>query len=54
MSVSHNVEQRRTKPGTPRRETRLPIGQSMLVIAGLSVLSWAAVVSLGVALSAIL
>ena len=47
MYVSHDTEQRPTG-------TRLPVGQSILIIAGLSVLSWAAVVSLGLALSAVL
>jgi hypothetical protein len=40
-------------PRSAQPEKRLPIGQSMAVITGLSVLSWAVVISLVVAVRAI-
>lgn len=45
MSIFHHSEERRARlAGAPVGE-RLPMGQSVAVIAGLSVLSWAALVS---------
>jgi hypothetical protein len=55
MSSFHRVDQRRARPGLPTEiESRLPIGQSVVVIAGLSVLSWAVLISIVVALRAVL
>jgi hypothetical protein len=55
MSTCQRVDQRRAKPGSPTEtERRLPIGQSVVVIAGLSVLSWAVLISIVVALRAVL
>jgi hypothetical protein len=45
--------QARQRPAT-RREHRLPLGQSIAVIAGLSVLSWAVLISIIVAIRALL
>jgi hypothetical protein len=45
--------QARQRPAT-RREQRLPLGQSIAVIAGLSVLSWAVLISIIVAIRALL
>ena len=45
--------QARQRPAT-RREQRLPLGQSIAVIAGLSVLSWAVLISIIVAIRAVL
>jgi len=55
MSGFHRVDQRRAKL-RPRTETepRLPIRHSMVVVAGLSSLSWAVLVSIVLALRAVL
>ena len=44
--------QARQRPAT-RREHRLPMGQSIAVIAGLSVLSWAVLISVVFAIRAL-
>jgi hypothetical protein len=54
MRTFDRVHERRTKVAPPTNvQHRLPIGQSAAVIAGLSALSWAVVISLIVALRAI-
>jgi hypothetical protein len=54
MSTFHRLDERRAKlPLGIRAEKRLPIGQSMAVIAGLSILAWGVVVLLVVAARAI-
>jgi hypothetical protein len=51
----HRVDQRRTWMGPSIEiEGRLPVGQSVVVIAGLSALSWAVLISIVVALRAVL
>jgi hypothetical protein len=55
MSTCHRVDQGRARPGLPTEtEARLPLGQSIVVIGGLSVLSWAVLISIVVALRAVL
>jgi len=55
MRTFHRVDQRRAKPApsTPTQE-RLPIGQSMAIIGGLSVISWGVVILLAVTIRAAL
>ena len=52
MSTFHRVAEYRAKPLSAQSERRLPIGQSMVVIGGLAVLSWGVVVLLAVAIRA--
>ena len=55
MSTFHRVDQRRARPGLPiETEDRLPVGQSVVVIAGLSALAWAVLISIVLALRAML
>jgi hypothetical protein len=55
MFTFHRVDQRRTRMGPSIEiEGRLPLGQSAVVIAGLSALSWAVLISIVVALRAVL
>jgi hypothetical protein len=55
MGTFHRVEERRVRPGLPTEvEARLPVGQAAVVIAGLSALSWAVLISTVVALRAVL
>ena len=57
MFSFHRVDQRqaRLRLGLPiETESRLPVGQSVAVIAGLSALSWAVLISIVVALRAVL
>jgi hypothetical protein len=55
MSTFYRVEERRTGLGPPKEtEGRLPLGQSVVVIAGLSVLSWAVLISLFIGVRAVL
>jgi len=55
MSTFHRVEPGRVKPVLPSKiEGRLPMGQAAVVIAGLSALSWAVLISAIVALRAAL
>jgi hypothetical protein len=53
MHIFHRVAEKRVERGPPTEitEGRLPLAQSVAVIAGLSALSWAAVI---VALRAVL
>ena len=54
MRTFHRVQASRRKLARPTRaEERLPLGQSAAIITGLSVLSWGVVISLVVALRAI-
>jgi hypothetical protein len=54
MSTFHRVDERRAKlPLGVRAEKRLPIGRSMAVIAGLSILCWGVVVLFVVAVRAV-
>jgi hypothetical protein len=53
MASFHRVEHPQVKLGPPTRtEERLPIRQSVAVIAGLSVLAWVAVGAVVIALRA--
>lgn len=45
MSIFDHSEERRARLGSAAVAERLPLGQSVAVIAGLSVLSWAALIS---------
>ena len=55
MSSFHRVGQRRARPGLPTEtEGRLPLGQSLVVIAGLSVLSWVVLIAIVMGLCALL
>jgi hypothetical protein len=57
MFSFHRVDQKRgrSRSGLPiETEGRLPVGQSVVVIAGLSALSWAVLVSIVMGLRALL
>jgi hypothetical protein len=57
MFSFHRVDQRRARSrlGLPiETEDRLPVGQSVIVIAGLSALSWAVLISIVLTLRAML
>jgi hypothetical protein len=57
MSFFHRVDQRQARPrlGLPiETEDRLSVGQSAVVITGLSVLSWAVLIATIMALRAML
>jgi hypothetical protein len=57
MSFFHRVDQRQARPrlGLPiETEDRLSVGQSVVVIAGLLALSWAVLISIVLALRAML
>jgi hypothetical protein len=55
MSTFHRVEQRRTTLGSPSEiKDRLPPGQAVAVIAGLSAFSWAVLISITMAMRAVL
>ena len=55
MFTFHRVDQRRTRMGPPIEiKGRLPLGQSAVVITGISALSWAVLISIVVALRAVL
>lgn len=55
MSTFHRVDQRRARAGLSNElESRLPIGQSLAVMAGLSVLSWTVLISVIMALRVML
>jgi hypothetical protein len=57
MSFFHRVDQRRPRSRSDlpiATEDRLPAGQSVVVIAGLSALSWAVLISIVLALRAML
>ena len=53
MTSFHDAEARRHGPRSSHRETRLPVGLSILVIGALSALSWAAVILLVLAIRSI-
>ena len=54
MSTFHRVDHRRTRPDLPTEiEGRLPL-RPAVIIAGLSALSWAVLISIVVALRAVL
>ena len=54
MRTFHRVDDRRAKPApNTKAEQRLPIGQSMALITGLSVLSWGVIISIAVAIRAV-
>jgi hypothetical protein len=53
MAFFHRVDQGSARPGQPTEtERRLPLGQSLVVIAGLSALSWAALITIVIGLRA--
>ena len=55
MGTFHRVEERRVRSGLPTEvEARLPVGQAAVVIAGLSALSWAVLISIVAAWRAVL
>jgi hypothetical protein len=55
MSTFHRVEPRGTGRTPPTEtESRLTAAQSVAVLAGLSAVSWALLISIGVALRAVL
>ena len=55
MSTFHPVEESWARPGSlTETEGRLAVGQSVAVIAGLSVFSWAVLISIIVAMRAVL
>src|SRR4051794_31768554 len=55
MSSFHRVDHTRARSGQPAEtEARLTVGQSVVVIVGLSALSWAVLISIVVALRAVL
>jgi len=54
MGTFHRVEERRALVPPTGAENRLTLGQAAVVIAGLSVLSWAVLISIVVALHAVL
>jgi hypothetical protein len=57
MFSFHRVDQRqaRSRSGLPAEiEARLPVGQAAVAIAGLSALSWAVLISIVLALRAML
>jgi len=55
MSTFDRIERQRAKlPGPDKTEERLPSGQAIAVIAGLSAASWVAVLSIAMAVRAIL
>jgi hypothetical protein len=57
MFSFHRVDQRRARSrlGLPiETEDRLPVGQSVVVIAGLSALSWAVLIAIIVGLRALI
>jgi hypothetical protein len=54
MSIFHRLDERRASVPPTEAENRLTLGQAALVIGGLSVLSWAALISIVLALRAVL
>ena len=50
MRTFHRIDERRAKLAlSTQAEKRLPLGQSIVVIIGLSILCWGVVISLAVA-----
>jgi hypothetical protein len=55
MSTCHRVDQSRSRPRLPTEiEGRLPLGQSVVVIVGLAVLSWAVLIAIVMGVRALL
>jgi len=55
MAFFHRVDRGSARPGQPTEtECRLPLGQSLVVIAGLSALSWAVLIGTVIGLRAVL
>ena len=55
MRTFHRIDERRMRLASPpQAEKRLPLSESIAVIAGLSVLSWGAVVLVAVGLGTVL
>jgi len=54
MAILHHSEHSRAHPGSAAATERLPLGQSIAIIAGLSALSWAGLISVIVAIRAVL
>jgi hypothetical protein len=55
MSSFHPVDQRQARPGLPTEiEDRLPMGQAVMIIAGLAVLCWAVLIAIVMGLCAVL
>jgi hypothetical protein len=55
MSIFHRLDERRARLVPPTEtENRLTLGQSAVVIAGLSALSWAVLIAIVLALRALL
>ena len=55
MSSFHRVDQRRPRPGLPTEtEGRLPLAQSVAVIAGLSALAWVVLIAIVMGLCGLL
>jgi hypothetical protein len=55
MSIFHRLDERRARLVPPTEaENRLTLGQSAVVIAGLSALSWAVLIAIVLALRAML
>jgi len=44
MAILHHSEHSRAHPGSAAANERLPLGQSIAIIAGLSALSWAVLI----------
>jgi hypothetical protein len=55
MSTRHDADERRARVGRPTEtEKRLSAGQAVVVIAALSVLSWAVLIAIVIGLRAVL
>jgi hypothetical protein len=55
MSTRHDPDERRARVGRPTEtEKRLSAGQAVVVIAALSVLSWAVLIAIVIGLRAVL
>jgi len=54
MAILHHSEHSRAHPGSAAATERLPLGQSIAVIAGLSALSWAVLILTIAAVRAVL
>ncbi len=53
MAILHHSEHSRAHPGSAAANERLPLGQSIAVIAGLSALSWTVLILIIVAVLAL-
>jgi hypothetical protein len=54
MAILHHSEHSRAHPGSAAAHERLPLGQSIAVIAGLSALSWAVLIGIVITVRALL